>query len=279
MFPIRAIILAAAGIFSIGNVSFASPPDPVATTPPVYIPDMSHANGSLPDSVLAWDDLMKSADATTDDSQADFLFSFTNIASGNVVIVNAQASCGCTRPKLPALPWIIPPGGTGQIPITVNIAGKSGVIFKYVIVSTDKGSQRLVLRINISPAVMPTLTTEERALQMAIAKADRQAIFRGDCASCHARNVEGKYGSDLYDAVCGICHEAQNRATMVPDLHHLTVPTNDDFWRTWITYGKPGSLMAAFSTAQGGPLSDIQIASLAAYLNGTIPSHVAPPPQ
>jgi hypothetical protein len=64
---------------------------------------------------------------------------------------------------------------------------------------------------------------------------------------------------------------------MVPASHNLKVPTNEDFWRTWITIGKPGSLMAAFSTAQGGPLTDIQIASLAAYLNSTIPSHVASP--
>jgi hypothetical protein len=59
-------------------------------------------------------------------------------------------------------------------------------------------------------------------------------------------------------------------------LHHLKVPTNEEFWRTWITYGKPGSLMPAFATSQGGPLTDMQIASLAAFLNATIPSHVAP---
>ena len=32
-----------------------APPPPVATTPPVYVPDMSHANDPLPDGVLAWD--------------------------------------------------------------------------------------------------------------------------------------------------------------------------------------------------------------------------------
>jgi hypothetical protein len=34
--------------------------------------------------------------------------------------------------------------------------------------------------------------------------------------------------------------------------------------------------MPAFATSQGGPLTDMQIASLAAFLNATIPSHVAP---
>ena len=50
-----------------------------------------------------------------------------------------------------------------------------------------------------------------------------------------------------------------------------------EFWRTWITAGKAGSLMPAFATSQGGPLNDMQIASLAAYLNAVIPSKVPPP--
>ena len=53
---------------------------------------------------------------------------------------------------------------------------------------------------------------------------------------------------------------------MVPDLHALKTPTNFEFWRIWIAHGKPGSLMPAFSTTDGGPLSDMQIASLASYL-------------
>ncbi len=61
---------------------------------------------------------------------------------------------------------------------------------------------------------------------------------------------------------------------MVPDLSQIKTPTGPAFWTTWITYGKPGSLMPAFSTAQGGPLSDLQIASLAAYLNAIYPSKV-----
>jgi len=61
---------------------------------------------------------------------------------------------------------------------------------------------------------------------------------------------------------------------MVPDLHNLKTQTNDEFWRTWIAYGKPASLMPAFATSEGGPLTDMQIASLAAYLNVAIPSQV-----
>ena len=174
---------------------------------------------------------------------------------------------------------MIPRGTNGQIHLTVNVAGKIGTLFKSVNVSTDKGSKTLILRINMLPPVVRQMTDAERAAGVAAAKIDRQAVFRGDCATCHVKPGEGKYGQALYDAVCGICHEAQPRATMVPDLHNLKTSTNEQFWQTWIAHGKPGSFMPAFSTADGGPLNDMQIASLAAYLNSAIPSHVAPLPQ
>ena len=63
---------------------------------------------------------------------------------------------------------------------------------------------------------------------------------------------------------------------MVPDLRNLKTPTNDEFWRTWIAHGKAGTLMPAFSTAEGGPLTDMQIASVVLYLNTYIPSHPVP---
>ena len=79
-------------------------------------------------------------------------------------------------------------------------------------------------------------------------------------------------GKRAYDAVCGICHESPKRATMVPDLHNIKTATNVDFWHTWIAHGKAGSLMPAFSNADGGTLSDMQIASLVQYLSAAFPS-------
>ena len=167
-------------------------------------------------------------------------------------------------------------GTSGQIGFTVNLAGKSGTLFKTVNVSTDKGTKTLMLRINILPPVTRNADRcRTRQHGVAAAKVDRQAVFKNDCATCHAKTAEGKYGQQLYAAVCGICHEAEHRATMVPDLHAIKTPTNDQFWQTWIAHGKPGSLMPAFATAEGGPLTDVQIASLAAYLDSAIPSHGA----
>jgi mono/diheme cytochrome c family protein len=220
---------------------------------------------------------MEVVDVPADQSKANFLFTFTNISDKPFAITTVHPSCGCTTAKIPPLPWVIPPGGFGEIPITVNIAAKSGIVFKSVNVATERGNQQLTLRINIVPPVLRQLTDAERIQGMQLAKVDRQAVFKGDCATCHAKNLEGKYSKELYDSVCGICHEAANRASMVPDLHKLNVPTNDDFWQTWIKFGKAGTFMPAFSSSQGGPLNDMQIASLAAYLNAVNPSHVPAP--
>jgi cytochrome c553 len=269
------IVLAATGLFADGNNSTNA----VASTSSVYVPDLSHANEALPDGVVAWDEISKATDVAADQKEAHFTFNFTNATSGKVTVLNVHPSCGCTTAQLPPLPWTLPPGTNGQIGLTVNLLGKSGTLFKTVNVSTDKGSKTLMLRINILPPVIPKITDADRMRFMAVSKLDRQAIFKNDCAQCHAIPANGKYGKALYDAACGVCHEAEHRATMVPDLHTLKVPTNDQFWQTWIAHGKPGSLMPAFSHAEGGPLSDMQIASLAAYLDAANPSHVAPPSQ
>jgi mono/diheme cytochrome c family protein len=267
-----AVLVFAAGIFAASAQSNA----PVATMP-VYVPDYTHAGEPLPDGVIAWDALLKAVDTTNEQDFARFVFEFTNVTTAPVTILMVHPSCGCTTAELPPTPWTIPAGGNGEIKLSVNLQGKSGTLFKTVNVSTDHGKKDLMLRINVAPpAPMPEMTDAQRDAGIAAAKVDREAIFKGDCASCHLKKVDGKYGQQLFEALCAICHEAKNRATMVPDLANLQIPTNEEFWRAWITSGKAGSLMPAFATSQGGPLNDLQIASLAAYLNAIHPSKVAP---
>jgi len=269
-----------AGIVLVGARIFAADSNPtnlVVTTSPVYVPDTSHASEALATNTLVWDSTSKETNAAADAGNAHFVFSFTNVSAGNVVILNVRTSCGCTTAQLPPLPWTIPAGTNGQIGANVNFAVKSGMLSKTVTVTSDKGFQTLMLKITILPPVVPTQSEADRARALEMAKADRQAVFRGDCATCHVKPGGGKYGNALYDAVCAICHEGKDRATMVPDLHNIKTPTNVDFWQTWIAHGRAGSLMPAFSTADGGPLSDMQIVSLAGYLNMTIPSSPVPP--
>jgi mono/diheme cytochrome c family protein len=204
----------------------------------------------------------------------------TSITTNNVTrpvpvaILEVHPSCGCTTAQLPTPPWIIAPGTNAQFGVTVNLAGRTGMQVKTVNVKTDKGFIQLILKITILPPVVPTLSDADRTRDLEIAKTNRQAVFSGDCATCHVKPGTGKYGKPLYDAVCAICHESKTRASMVSDLHNIKTPTNVDFWQTWIAHGKADSLMPAFSTADGGPFSEIQIASLASYLNATIPSQL-----
>jgi mono/diheme cytochrome c family protein len=132
----------------------------------------------------------------------------------------------------------------------------------------------LFVKITILPPEMsPAISDAERAQNMKMAIVDRQAVFKGDCISCHVKQGDGKFGKGLYEADCAICHEDANRAAMVPNLHSIPQTTDVEFWRTWISYGRPHSLMPAFAATEGGPLTDAQIASLTAYLNAAIPSH------
>ena len=277
-----AFICGIAGLVLVGGNLFAangSPTNLAVTTPPVYVPDTSHSSEPLGGGVVVWDNTMKETNVPANASSAFFVFNFTNVSPGNVVVLNVHTSCGCTTAQLPPLPWTLPAGTNSQIGVNVNFAGKSGTLLKTVTVTADKGTQTLMVKINILPPVTPTLSAADRARGLEMSKADRQAVFRGDCTTCHVKPGQGKYGKLLFDADCAVCHEGEHRASMVPDLHALKVPTNVEFWRTWISHGKPGSLMPAFSTADGGPLTDMQIASLAAYLNATIPSQAAPPLQ
>ena len=276
----RVCLFALAGIISLAVGAFAAgmkSTNGVVASPEVYVPSASQMDQPLPDGVFDWNSLIQSTNADSDLTQVHFVVGFTNVSSNKVEILDVKPSCGCTTADLPERPWMIAPGTVEKLPVTINIESKFGTLFKSVHVVTDKGSKDVYFQINIMPPpAMTNLTQQQIEDGIAAAKIDRQAVFKGDCATCHVQRGEGRYGIALFQADCAICHEASPRATMVPDLHSLQVPTNDAFWRTWIAHGKPGSFMPAFSQSDGGPLSDMQIASLAAYLDDTIPSHVPP---
>jgi cytochrome c553 len=239
------------------------------------IPQLSQAPPKqLSSTVIAWDADTKEYKAGLGEMSAPFTFNFTNVSSGEVAINSVNTSCGCTVAKLPPLPWKIAPGTNGVIPVTMNLAGKNGTVFKSVTVNTDQGYKALLVKVVIPPPPPPPVVGPmDRQRNVELAKADRQAVFKGDCARCHVEPAKGKSGKELYVAACGICHEAEHRATMVADLHAIKLETNAEFWKTWIAHGKVGTLMPAFAQSDGGPLTDAQIISLVDYLVATIPSH------
>ena len=259
------------------------PPPTIAPAPAIPIPVPVIAQPAAPANpgALVWDSEQKEYKAKYGEAHVNFTFYLTNISSSEVVINSVRPSCGCTTAKLPPMPWHLTGGTNGQIDLTINLAGKSGTVVKSVTVDSTAGVKSLIIRVDI-PTTPPTnglsgiRSETERAANMQSALADRQAIFKGDCAKCHVEPTVAKVGKDLYSASCGICHEAEHRATMVPDLKALPHPTNADYWKLMITSGKPGTLMPAFAIKEGGNLTDEQIASLVQYLVQTIPANPQP---
>jgi len=219
--------------------------------------------------LLVWDALEKEITPTPTTpteivaGTTQFAFNVTNISDQEVVIEKMVASCGCTTIKMPSEPWHIPPHEHGKVDVWLTYAGKNGVFAKTIQVVSPTAPAVLTVKVH--------LPLTARQSNQSMAAKDRQAVFKGDCASCHADKAKGKMGKELYLTACGVCHEAKPRATMVPDLHALKIQTNVDYWKQWIAYGKTNTLMPAFAEAAGGPLTDEQIDSLAKTLTISLP--------
>lgn len=219
------------------------------------------------------------------ETDAPFTFWLTNVTSADVSITAVRTSCGCTVAKLPSTPWTIQPGQGGPIEVKVNLAGKSGLITKAVTVESTAGTKSLLVKVNIDGAAgapgagaQSMMNDTERLKNMQLALGDRQILFKNqDCAKCHADPAKGVVdGRQVYSAVCAVCHESHIRASMVPDLKTLTHPTDADYWRNWISYGRAGSMMPAFAQSEGGPLSEAQVNALVNYLVQAFPSRRVP---
>ena len=159
------------------------------------------------------------------------------------------------------------PGESGPITATVNFAGKSGSFSKLLTVYTSEGQQTLTLKINVP--FDPTQEVRQQRMQQALG--NRQMVFKGDCATCHVEKGKGKSGEELFAADCGICHDSEHRAEMVPNLAQINKVTNKDYWKYYLENGGT-SLMPAFLDSKGGPLTAEEIDKFAEFLHKKFPS-------
>jgi mono/diheme cytochrome c family protein len=235
---------------------------------------------------LVFDSETKTYDAKPAEASAPFVFNLTNVWTNEIIIERCQTSCGCTVAQLPSQPWHIQAGTNGQIKVTVTLAGKPpGLITKTVTVYTSVGMRMLTVKVNNPPPpAQAAMSEEQRKKNQEQAMKDRQAVFHTvgteDCAKCHVHNGDGKMGKELFAADCGICHDSPHKATGVPDLKAIAAvkQTTFDYWRDWIKDGgKVGSMMPAFGQEHGGPLTEPQINSVAAYLAATYSKGVVAP--
>ena len=233
---------------------------------------------TTPADAIVWDAEFKEHTATYGDTNAVIVFWLTNKHNAEVIVNSVRPSCGCTVAKLPAQPWHIKAGDSGPIEASLDLRGKFGTLTKSLYVDSSSGPKTLLFKVTIPDRQGAiSMSDPDRLRNVQLATADRQVVFRNaECAKCHAEPAHGKLDVPLYQAACAICHDSVHRATMVPDLRALKHPTNGDYWRTWIKYGRAGSLMPAFAKSQDGPLTDEQIESLVNYLVRTTPTTPQP---
>ena len=229
------------------------------------------AEPARPPHPLVWDAMEKTVTPKPGDGAVEFEFTVTNRSADKVTIAELLPSCGCTTTDMPAKPWVLAPGASGSFRATVDISGKHGKFSKVIHVNSSAGVQMLGLVVNLPDDP----EHNRRQGNQAAALANRQAVFKGDCASCHVAPTVGKTGDELFHAACGICHAASPRAAMVPDLMVAAAPRDEAYWRKWIAEGREGSLMPAFAQKHGGPLTEAQIESLIAFALQRLPT--APP--
>jgi mono/diheme cytochrome c family protein len=221
---------------------------------------------------LKWNAESLEYNAKVGEESAPFHFFVTNVSKAPVIINALRTSCGCTVAQLPTTPYTLQPGSNVPVNASMDLRGKQGPITKTITADTSAGIKSLLVKVNI-PAAPATAapTMDNRAKNIQTALADRQAIFKGDCVKCHIEPGKGKLGQELYAASCGICHDAEHRAAMVPDLKVAKGPRDIAFWQKWIMEGKPGTMMPAFAQSHGGPLTQEQIDSLTTYLYQNYP--------
>jgi mono/diheme cytochrome c family protein len=252
------------GVISALNLAIAeaqSPPSP---------PLISTVWGPSEDSALVCEQADQGYTLKPGEIEAVFTYRVRNVSKEDAIVLNVMSSCSCATPKHPATPWRIGAGESGQMQVVMDLRGKSGTVVKTAAIETTKGVRPLTMRVTIPAAPATSVGSSNREKNIQLATADRQAVFKGDCVKCHVTPAVGLMGQALYTAACGICHEAEHRASMVPNLRTLQHPTNREYWFQIIAEGKPGTLMPAFAHAQGGPLAPAQIESLARYLTETL---------
>lgn len=107
----------------------------VSTPPPVAKPATPPPPPVKRAGVLRFENKMLNYGYIKQGKVIDHVFKYTNVSNVPVNILNAEASCGCTRPTYSFMP--IEPGATGEIGVRFDSNGKLGKMESSVTVLTD----------------------------------------------------------------------------------------------------------------------------------------------
>lgn len=98
----------------------------------------SYAQGSktISGAVIAWDKSTHDFGDVFQGDKVEHTFRFTNTGNKDLVITNIEVTCGCTTPKgWPRDP--IAPGGSGELTVAFNSAGKIGKQNKVITITSN----------------------------------------------------------------------------------------------------------------------------------------------
>jgi hypothetical protein len=89
-----------------------------------------------PGAVISWEKSTHDFGDIFQGDKVEHTFRFTNTGNQNLVITNVEVTCGCTTPKgWPRDP--IAPGGSGELTVAFNSAGKIGRQNKVITITSN----------------------------------------------------------------------------------------------------------------------------------------------
>lgn len=109
------------------------------------VPAAIYAKGNGKAEMTVKDAVHNFGNIREDGGPVTYDFEFENTGDANLVILNATAECGCTKPEFPQQP--IAPGKKGVISVTYAPIGRPGGFDKVVTVKTNGKPSKLRLKI------------------------------------------------------------------------------------------------------------------------------------
>lgn len=173
-------------------------------------------------------------------------------------IYAAISTCGCTIASLRRK--TISAGAMEKLKVVMDTSMKQGPVTKEITVKSND-PKRPVLRLFVIADVRDPHTKLGGNVQA--------KIFQGRCAECHSVRGNGKFGEELFVADCAMCHGLMGDGAVGPNLVRLDYEANGmaEEVRKIIANGSPNHRsMPGFSKRLGGPLNDLQIASIIKHL-------------
>ena len=184
----------------------------------------------------------------------------TNDSENDIIIQKTRTSCGCTI--VSHTKEAIKPQENYNIQASINTVYKTGKITKRIYVYFQ--SNKNPLEISVSGKVLPQPDSH-------ISKKN-SGIFSQTCSACHANPGQGRTGFQLYLADCAVCHGIFREGLSAPPLPiNNVMKSTDEYIENIISNGSADQYMPAFSSENGGPLSNDQIKSLVNLLNEGYP--------